>query len=115
MMLEFTADNWENHPCVKGRQAVLEDVRDNRATFTSVNATADDAALESCPLPAILTTEDGDKVSVIVLQAQVLKDGSGLTFGAVGQNGQPYVATANEILILKRPTSEWTANLETSK
>jgi hypothetical protein len=114
-MLEFTPDNWETHPCVKGRPAVLQDVRENRATFASVNATAGDAALEACPLPAILTTEDGDKVSVIVLQAQWSQDGSALTFGAVGQNGQPYVATSDEILVLKRPTSEWTANLETSQ
>lgn len=115
MMLEFTLENWENHPCVKGRPAVERDVRENRATFASVNATGKDAALDTCPLPGILTTDEGDRISVIVLQAQRAPDGSGYIVGAVDQAGHHHIASSDEILILNGPTPEWTADLETPR
>ena len=115
MMLEFTLENWENHPCVKGRPAIERDVRENRATFASVNATTDDVAPVDCPIPALLTRDSGDRVSILVLQAQWMPDRSGYVFGAVDQNGKPYVATSGEVQILKSPTPEWSANLEASK
>ena len=115
MMLEFTLENWESHPCVKGRPAVEQDVRENRATFASANATVTDAALDACPLPGILTMADGDRISVIVLQAQWAPDGSGYIVGAVDQAGHHHIASSDEILILTAPTPEWSANLEMSQ
>ena len=114
MMLEFTLDNWENHPCVKGRPAMMEDIRENRAIFASVNATADDVAPVDCPIPAILTRDNGDRVSVIILQAQWAADRSGYVLGAVDQSGKPYVVTSKNVHILTGPTPEWNANLEPS-
>jgi hypothetical protein len=115
MMLEFTLDNWEHHPCVKGRPAVERDVRENRAIFTTAGTGAHAVAPVDCPLPAVLTRANGDRISVIILQAQWSADRKGYVFGAVDQSGKPYVATSSETLILKQPTPEWTANLETSK
>lgn len=115
MMLEFTLDNWENHPCVKGRPAIERDVRENRAIFATAGSGEESVAPVDCPLPAVLTRANGDQVSVIILQAQWSADRSGYVFGAVDQNGKPYVATSSETLILKQPTPEWTANLEMSK
>ena len=115
MMLEFTLENWENHPCVKGRPAVERDVRENRATFASVGATAEDVAPVDCPIPALLTRDNGDRVSIIILQAQWSSDRSGYVFGAVDQAGKPYVATSGDVQILKAPTAEWAANLEASQ
>ena len=115
MMLEFTLDNWEHHPCVKGRPAVERDVRENRAIFATAGTGAHAVAPVDCPLPAVLTRANGDRISVIILQAQWSADRKGYVFGAVDQNGKPYVATSSETLILKQPTPEWTANLEMSK
>ena len=115
MMLEFTLDNWENHPCVKDRPAVERDVRENRAIFASAGTRMEDVAPVDCPIPAVLTRANGDRVSVLILQAQWSTDRSGYIFGAVDQSGKPYVSTSGETLILKQPTPEWTANLETSQ
>lgn len=115
MMLEFTLENWENHPCVKGRPAMERDVRENRATFASVGATDQDVAPVDCPLPAILTRSNGESTSIIILQAQWKPDRSGYVFGGVDQSGRPYVATSTEVQILERPTPEWTANLEAAR
>ena len=115
MMLEFTLDNWEHHPCVKGRPAVEQDVRENRAVFAAAGTGTEDVAPVDCPIPAVLTRANGDRISVLILQAQWSADRSGYIFGAVDQSGKPYVATSGETLILKSPTAEWTANLEVSQ
>jgi hypothetical protein len=94
MMLEFTLDNWENHPCVKGRPAIERDVRENRAIFATAGSGEESVAPVDCPLPAVLTRANGDRVSVIILQAQWSADGLA-----------PYVRGPYPTMYVQRP---WT-------
>ena len=114
-MLAFTPDNWKDHPCVTGRPATEQDVRENRATFVVEGATEADVYSLNCPMPAILKGNDGNEVSVLILQAQYSPSRTTVVYGAIDQLGKHYVATPGDIRILPEPTPEWTSRLEESQ
>ncbi len=66
--------HWQATPCIRGRQATEQDVKDGRAVFY-VNGSAIPADL---PLPACAyqRIENGSEQPVVVVQAEVVPDGT---------------------------------------
>lgn len=111
--MEFSVENWHEHECVRNRPAVERDVQEGRATFYVPETTASDVYPIECPAPAILTVDESKRVSVIVVQAQHVKDT--VAVGLMDQNGNHYVSTIDEVEIFDEATPEWLLGLEATE
>ena len=67
-------DHWRATPCISGRQATEQDVKDGRAVFYVNGSTIPaDFALPACGFQRL---EDGTEQRVVVIQAEVIPDGT---------------------------------------
>ena len=89
-------EHWQATPCIRGRQATEQDVKDGLAVFY-VNGTAEPADL-ALPACAFQRTEDGTEQPVIVVQAEVIPDGTVL--GVRPLSGGNSICLANEVRLL---------------
>jgi hypothetical protein len=67
-------EHWRSTPCITGRQATEQDVKDGRAVFY-VNGSAAPADF-SLPVCGFQRMEDGTEQPVVVIQAEVIPDGT---------------------------------------
>jgi hypothetical protein len=87
---------WRNTPCVQHRQATEQDVREGRAVFHVGGA----VEVAEIPLPACgyQRMDDGSEQPVVVVQAEVLPDGT--LFGVRPLSGGNGICFANEVRLL---------------
>ena len=90
------ASEWRNTPCVVGRPASEDDVSVGRAVFYVPGASA--AASMTLPCCAVQSLEDGTEQLVVVVQAELVPDGTILGVRPLaGGNG---ICMATEIRLL---------------
>ena len=65
---------WKNTPCIRGRQATEQDVKDGIAVYY-VNGRTEPADL-NLPACGYQQLEDGTEQPVVVVQAEVIPDGT---------------------------------------
>ena len=67
-------EHWRATPCISGRQATEQDVKDGLAVFyVNGSATPADFPLPACGLQRM---EDGTEQPVVVIQAEAFPDGT---------------------------------------
>ena len=67
-------EHWKSTPCLRGRQATEQDVKDGRAVYYINGVTAPaDLTLPACGYQQL---EDGTEQAVVIVQAEVIPDGT---------------------------------------
>ena len=67
-------EHWRTTPCLHGRQATEQDVKDGRAVYYVNGATElADLSLPACGYQRL---DDGTEQAVVVVQAEVIPDGT---------------------------------------
>ena len=89
-------EHWQATPCITGRQATEQDVKDGSAVFYIQGV----AAPAEMPLPScgFQLMEDGTEQAVVVIQAEITPDGT--LFGVRHLAGGNGICMQNEVTLL---------------
>jgi hypothetical protein len=95
-------EHWQETPCLRGRVAVEQDVRDGRAVYyikdaDEIGVVHADIGLPHC---AILSA-DGESLPVVIIQSEQL--GAKHTIGYRPLSGGNGICTIAEVDLLKEP------------
>lgn len=95
-------ERWQETPCLRGRVAVEQDVKDGRAVFYIQDAEQTGVVPVDIGLPrCAIFTEDGQSIPVIVIQSERMTDTHSVGYRPLsGGNG---ICTIAEIELLERP------------
>ena len=91
---------WEELPCVRGRPATEEDVREGRAVFYVPTGSV--AANQQLPFCALQKLEDGELTAVVAIQAE-LSDTGEMIVGVRYVDGGNGICTLPELVMLQGP------------
>ncbi|HET7626115.1 MAG TPA: hypothetical protein VFM25_12700 [Verrucomicrobiae bacterium] len=97
----INADHWQETPCIRGRVAMEQDVKDGRAVFYIQNAEETGVVPVDIGLPHCATfTEDGQSIPVVIIQSE---QADVHTVGYRPLRGGNGICTINEVELLERP------------
>ena len=95
-------ERWQGTPCLRGRVAVEQDVKDGRAVFYIRDAEEIGAVHADIGLPrCAIFSEDGQSTPVVIIQSERLGDKH--TVGYRPLSGGNGICTIAEVELLERP------------
>ena|ERR1700730_3893159 len=99
-------ERWQNTPCLRGRVAHEQDVKDGRAVFCLGNAEEIGAIHVDIGLPhCAIVSADGEKVPAIVIQSERADEKHYIGYRPIsGGNG---ICVLSEVELLTEPDSRF--------
>ncbi|MCJ8273616.1 MAG: hypothetical protein MJK04_29980 [Psychrosphaera sp.] len=101
----FAPEDWESLPCISGRVATEEDVKNGIAVyFIPINSFPSNAILPTCVIQ--INDETGQRIPAVVIQAE--QAGETVSLGLRYLDGGNGICGLNEVEILDEPNEEFT-------